>query len=122
MSKDCPLHLQQPLQMREHFHASLQDPMHVGDGDTVVSDWYLLIFGTFHPVPDLPFIQHAASAVDDQRIGGEVFRETLPGTGGNGEILSGMFFQPVWNLHRSDIIALTVVGTSLSNEDGIAVF
>ena len=66
--------------IRQHCCGTLQNSMHVSDGDTVIRHRNFLIAGAFLAVSHLTLVEHAAAAMDDETIRREIFREFSSGS------------------------------------------
>ena len=110
------------LEFRKDLDASLQNPVHVRDGNAVVGHGDSGVICTFHTIADLPFIEHTAATVDDQTVSGQIVRES--GSTGKFKVqfFTSMLSDPTRELHSSDIVALAMMGAAFADQKGISVF
>ena len=109
-------------QIWKHTDRPFQDALHIGNGDTVVSDWHVLINSTFHPIADLALIQHTASAMNNQCIFRQIFRKFSAGTQLNIQLFACVILQPSRYLNTADVITLAMMGAALCDQHCISVF
>lgn len=101
---------------------ALQNAVHIGDGDAVISHRDILLSSTFVAVQHLAFVQHAGAAMDDEsvrrQVGGK-FRAAAPG---KFRLRPGVAAYPGGQLNGADVGALAVVGAAFADENFVAVF
>ena len=95
----------------------VQNPLQTGDGHSVVGHGHLLLPGCFDAVQYIFAVEHAGSAVDDQIVGSQIFREV----GSRNHIdlysLSEAFPQHVGYFYTSDIFGKWGMGAGFGNQD-----
>lgn len=75
-----PVLLEQPIYLREHFHAPLEYPFHVRDGNSIICHGYVLVLRAFKAVVHLPLVEHTAATVEDHFVCAQVIGELCPGS------------------------------------------
>ena len=93
----------------------------MGDGNAVVGKWHARVGGGFPAVVHLPAVEHAAPAVDDQLVGGQILGEVPAGGVLQPQVFAGVLPQPPGDFHRADVLALAVVGAALGDEHPVPV-
>ena len=93
----------------------------MSDQRPVVGEGNPLVHGALHAVAHLAVVQHAAAAVHDQRVVGQVVREFRPRCEGEAELFAGELPDPPRKLHGPDVLALPVVSASLRDQYAVAV-
>ena len=110
------------LNIGERRKAPSEDAVEGSDGGAVISHWNALVGGGATAVSHFLFRQHTAAAMDDELV----ICHTVGECGAGGELEygfgTGAFAYPLWELYRSDISALAVVGASLGYEYPVPVF
>ncbi len=83
--------------------------MNLRDGNAVVRDGDRLLGGAAQARLHFALVQHARAAVNDERIGGEVFRELTAGGKDKANISAGILSDPSRQLFRADVAALAMM-------------
>ena len=95
--------------------------MGISDAQAVVGHGNALVGSAAVTVLHLPFVQHAAAAVDDKPVRGQVCGKFRAAGPGKSEIFSGKFPDPFRQFFRADVATLAVVGAAFGDEDPVAV-
>ena len=107
--------------VREHGNAAAQDSVHIGDRCPVIGHRDSLGDCPADPALHLAAVQHTASAVDDEGKGGEIFGKTCSGGCLDRELFPRAGLQPAGDLDSPYIVALSVMGASLRDQNPVAV-
>ncbi len=92
------------------------------DGSAVIGDRNTLILCAAKAVFHFSVIEHAASAVDDELIRGQIIRELRSACKGKTELSACMFLDPVRQFDSAYIITLPVVRAPLRDENRVIFF
>ena len=92
------------------------------DGGAVIGDRNTLILCAAKAVFHFSVIEHAASAVDDELIRGQIIRELRSACKGKTELSACMFLDPVRQFDSAYIITLPVVRAPLRDENRVIFF
>ena len=93
--------------------------MNLGNDHAIVGHWNPLMRSCLLPVLHFPGIKGAATAMDDHLIGAEVLGEFSSRSEIKLKLLPSIACEPAGNLHRANIVTLTVVAAALADQDPV---
>lgn len=88
-----------------------------GDGDAVVGDGDAGFGGLLLAPEHEGAVDHAAAAVDDEGVGGEIGGEVAPGGHIEDEVFAGGFAEKGGDFNAANIFLRCMVGAGFGNED-----